>query len=103
MVSDRIENLHLYSQLSEGIAEIERMIPEEAGKCDGYSVDREHTVIFIVDSSKALFSTSWRENPDSREPLSAVTAFSGSFVLFLPGEPYLAKIGDASVRMYRVE
>lgn len=103
MVSDKLENLHLYSALAEGIASIGSLEAEKVEPCDGYSVDRKHTVIFIVGSHSAVFSTSWRENTDSAEPLAALTAAEGSFVLFLPGEPYLAKAGDASVRMYRVE
>ena len=103
MVSDKLENLHLYSPLAEGLSRFHEKSPEPLQERDGYSVDRKHTVLFIVDSLSAVFSTSWRENPDSREPLAAVTAQEGSFVLFLPGEPYLVKAREASVRMYRVE
>ena len=103
MVSDKLENLHLYSPLAEGLSRFQEKSPEMLQERDGYSVDRKHTVLFIVDSLSAVFSTSWRENPDSREPLAAVTVQEGSFVLFLPGEPYLVKTGEASVRMYRVE
>ena len=103
MVSDKLENLHLYSPLAEGLSRFQEKSPEPLQERDGYSVDRKHTVLFIVDSLSAVFSTSWRENPYSREPLAAVTAQEGSFVLFLPGEPYLVKAGEASVRMYRVE
>lgn len=103
MVSDKLENLHLYSPLAEGLSRFHEKSPEPLQERDGYSVDRKHTVLFIVDSLSAVFSTSWRENPDSREPLAAVTAQEGSFVLFLPGEPYLVKAWEASVRMYRVE
>ena len=103
MVSDKLENLHLYSPLAEGLIRFQEKSPVPLQGKDGYSVDRKHTVLFVVDSFTAVFSTSWRENPDSREPLAAVTVQEGSFVLFLPGEPYLVKAGEASVRMYRVE
>lgn len=103
MVSDKLEALHLYRTLSEGLEGYAGMEPDAIAPSDGYIVDRKHTVLFIVDRGSAVFSTSWRETPDSREPLAAVTAGEGSFVLFLPGEPFIARTADASVRMYRVE
>ena len=78
------------------------MEPDAIAPSDGYIVDRKHTVLFIVDRGSAVFSTSWRETPDSKEPSMALEAGEGDFVLFLPGEPFLVKTGDASVRMYRV-
>ena len=103
MVVDRMRNVGKYSALSEGIRGIGSLKPAKMPDFYGYRTDKDHTVVFSVLGGSVLFSTSWRENPDSREPLAAVTAQEGSFVLFLPGEPYLVKAWEASVRMYRVE
>lgn len=102
MVSDRLESLSLYRTLAEGIMSYMESSPGSVPPSDSYSIDRERTVIFIIDKGRAVFSTSWRETPDSKEPSMALEAGEGDFVLFLPGEPFLVKTGDASVRMYRV-
>ena len=105
MVVDRMRNVGKYNALSEDIRRIGSLSPSALPDFDGYRVDKDHTVIFSVISGNAVFSTSWRENPDSRDANAAVKAIGGDFALFLPGEPFLMRTlsDDAEVDMYVLE
>ncbi len=105
MVVDKMRNVGKYSALSEDIRRIGQLSPSHLPDFYGYRVDREHTVVFSVLSGDVLFSTSWRENPESRDANAAVTAAGGDFALFLPGEPFLMRpvSADADVSMYVLE
>ena len=105
MVIDKMRNVCKYSALSEDIRRMDELKPSALPDFYGYRVDRKHTAIFSVLSGSVLFSTTWRENPESRDANAAVTAKSGDFVLFLPGEPFLMRIlsDEADVDMFCLE
>ncbi len=96
MVIDSVAELKGYCALSEGLASAHEK--KEIPVCSRYSVDREHTLIFFPEEGDLIASTTWRENPESLDPIAAAAVKEGSFVLFLPGEPYLVKTeGRASM------
>ena len=105
MVVDKMRNVGKFSALSEDIRRIGQLSPSHLPDFYGYRVDREHTVVFSVLSGDVLFSTSWRENPESRDANAAAAAAGGDFALFLPGEPFLMRpvSADAEVSMYVLE
>ncbi len=105
MVIDKMRNVCKYSALSEDIRRMDELKPSALPDFYGYRVDRKHTAVFSVLSGSVLFSTTWRENPESRDANAAVTAKSGDFVLFLPGEPFLMRIlsDEADVDMFCLE
>ena len=105
MVIDKMRNVCKYSALSEDIRRMDELKPFALPDFYGYRVDRKHTAVFSVLSGSVLFSTTWRENPESRDANAAVTAKSGDFVLFLPGEPFLMRIlsDEADVDMFCLE
>ncbi len=105
MVIDKMRNMCKYSALSEDIRRMDELKPSALPDFYGYRVDRKHTAVFSVLSGSVLFSTTWRENPESRDANAAVTAKSGDFVLFLPGEPFLMRIlsDEADVDMFCLE
>ena len=97
MVIDKMRNVCKYSALSEDIRRMDELKPSALPDFYGYRVDRKHTAVFSVLSGSVLFSTTWRENPESRDANAAVTAKSGDFVLFLPGEPFMMRADDGAV------
>ena len=105
MVIDKMRNVCKYSALSEDIRRMDELKRSALPDFYGYRVDRKHTAVFSVLSGSVLFSTTWRENPESRDANAAVTAKSGDFVLFLPGEPFLMRIlsDEADVDMFCLE
>lgn len=105
MVIDKMRNVCKYSALSEDIRRMDELKPSALPDFYGYRVDRKHTAVFSVLSGSVLFSTTWRENPESRDANAAVIAKSGDFVLFLPGEPFLMRIlsDEADVDMFCLE
>ena len=103
MVSDMLSSLGAYSSLSEGLRDIGAYGKVPCPDFNRFEVDRERSTLFIVEEGEALMSTSWREEPDSSDPLAVVRAGQGMFVLYLPGEPYLIrKEGDVRVSMVKV-
>lgn len=105
MVVDRMRNVGKYSALSEGIRGIGSLKPAKMPDFYGYRTDKDHTVVFSVLEGSVLFSTSWRENPDSRDANAAVVAKAGDFALFLPGEPFIMRSisDDAECDIYILE
>ncbi len=102
MVSDKLSSLASYYSLAEGLRDWEGT-SSPCPEFSSFAVDREKSTMFIVEKGEAVMSTSWREEPDSSEPLAAVKAEEGMFVLYLPGEPYLVRKGsDAEVSMVKV-
>ncbi len=98
MLKDRIENISNYYALDDNLRNFS--MDEELPVFYGFIEDKEHSRIFAVDSGSAVFATSWRENPLSRETTGAIVAGAGDFILYLPGEPILVKAGeDSLVRM----
>ena len=97
MVIDRMRNLCKYRTLSEGIQAMDGRCRASIPDFYGYRTDKDHTVVFSVSEGSALFSTSWRENPGSRDANAAVRASAGDFVLFLPGEPFMMRADDGAV------
>ena len=100
MVIDNSKDIASYFGLDEGLRDIRRMESSEIPAFHGYMVDKDHTVVFFVNSGSAVFSTTWRENPKSMEALSAATVCRGGFALFLPGEPFIVRYDDAEVSMF---
>ena len=102
MVTDRIERLPSYTALDAGLTGLRNVEKEEMHPFNGYAVDRDHTVVITVEDGRFLVSTTWRENPLSREASAVVTLEKGMFALFLPGEPYAVKDedGNGSASMY---
>lgn len=96
MVKDRTKCLNNYLSLDEKLREIKTYESQEVPEYRSFSVDKEHTCVFLVNKGEGLFATSWRENPDSRDVTGLVKASSGEFVLYLPGEPMLVKCGEDS-------
>lgn len=80
-----------------------------------FEFHKNHTIVQIVLSGNELMSTSWRElkndaiGYDSKtdagfftaEPLSAIQASQGRFLVFFPGEPF--KTGIAVAREEKVK
>lgn len=91
MVVDDVRNLQSYHALDERIRHIAEYTSEEIPVFHGFHRDCEHTVIFTVERGSVTASTSWRENPGSRDVTAAVRAEAGMFVLYLPGEPFIVR------------
>ena len=91
MILDNISRLNSYRTLCPELSSLERRCPLDISCFDEYAVDKEHFALFLVDGGGYLASTTWRENPYSREAVAALRLSSGQFVLFLPGEPYLLR------------
>lgn len=105
MVKDRMKEIARYRALSEGIRDISSAPSSPVPDFHGFRTDRSHTVIFVLSRGSAVFSTSWRENPDSCEAKAVVRASAGDFVLYLPGEPYIMRSDDPELElsMYLLE
>ena len=97
MVKDSLDNIRRYYGL---VDKLDSFREEDIPAFYGFIEDREYPRLFIVRRGSAVFATSWRENPLSREATGAITASEGEFVLYLPGEPILVKTAeDSSVSM----
>lgn len=94
MVSDSLSNLSTYFSLDEELRKLSSYDGETLPAFYGFRREKERSVIFTVESGSAIASTSWRETPESMEPISALRVTAGSFVLFLPGEPFIVKAED---------
>ena len=94
MVSDSLSNLSTYYSLDEELRKLSSYDGEVMPSFYGFRREKERSVIFTVESGSAIASTSWRETPESMEPISALLVPAGSFVLFLPGEPFIVKAED---------
>ena len=105
MVKDRMKEISRYWSLSEGLRDISSSQASPLPDFHGYRTDRSHTVMFVLSRGSASFSTSWRENPDSRDANAAVVAKAGDFALFLPGEPFIMRSisDDAECDIYILE
>ena len=105
MVKDRMKEIARYWSLSEGLRAISSSQASPLPDFHGFRTDRSHTVVFVLSRGSASFSTSWRENPDSREATAVVRASAGDFVLYLPGEPYIMRSDDPELElsMYLLE
>ena len=93
MVLDRLKSIGRYHSLDEALARLQDVPAEPIPAFYGYRVS-DSTVVFTVERKRLIASTTWRENPGSREASAAAAASEGDFVLFLPGEPYLVKAED---------
>ena len=100
-----MKEISRYGTLSEGIRDIASAHSVPVPDFHGFRIDRSHTVVFVLSRGSAVFSTSWRENPDSREAKAVVTASAGDFVLYLPGEPFIMRSDDPGLElsMYLLE
>lgn len=103
MVVDYVRNIRSYYSLDESLKEISSFDVKDVPDFHGFHRNEKHTVIFTVERGSITASTSWRENPDSREAIAAVKVRSGMFVLYLPGESYIIKYDtentEASMRI----
>ena len=91
MVIDTLGNLRKYRTLSEGLSSLSELPVEDIPVFRGFLVDKEHTLLFTVERGSITATTSWRESPESRDVTAAVHVPAGSFILYLPGEPFLVK------------
>ena len=91
MVVDALANLSKYRTLSESFASLGSLHVEDLPVFRDFMVDKDHTLLFTVESGAITAATTWRESPDSKEVTAAATVKQGCFVLYLPGEPYLVK------------
>lgn len=89
MVVDSLSRLLSYRALCPGLSSL--MVQSTLPEFTEYKVDREHIALFSVMEGVFLASTTWRENPLSREPVAALRLETGMFALYLPGEPFLVK------------
>lgn len=96
MVKASIKELKNFYSLDEKLRDIGSMDSVSIPEYNGFRVDREHTNIFFVNVGSAMFATSWRENPNSRDVTGLMKASCGEFVLYLPGEPMLVKCEEGS-------
>ena len=94
MVSDSLSNLSTYYSLDEELRKLSSYDGEVLPSFYGFRREKDRSVIFTVERGTAIASTSWRETPESMEPISALRVATGSFVLFLPGEPFIVKAED---------
>ena len=102
MLLDRCDRLKDYYPLDEKLRDIVLNESVEIPEFNGFLVDKSRTYLFTVNKGSALFATSWRENPSSRETTGVIGAKHGEFVLYLPGEPILVKIEEGSeVSLFR--
>ncbi len=104
MLKDRIANLGKYTSLDFKLSSFSPDRAEKSGEYSSFIVDRMRTTIFLVDEGTSDFATGWRENSNNREVLGVMKAQKDEFVLFLPGEPMIAKPeGNSSIRVWRTE
>lgn len=96
MVLDSCNRLNLYYSLDDKLRNLDSIESQEVPEFNSFKVERNATSLFTVNKGSATFATSWRENPDSRDTTAAVMAKEGEFVLFLPGEPFIVKVGEGS-------
>lgn len=102
MLKDKTERLEAYYPLDDRLRDDLEKI--ELPTYYGFIDDTDSSTLFIVSSGSITAATSWRENKESREPIAAVRAYEGEFVLYLPGEPMLVKADDdAEVEVYRTK
>lgn len=94
-----MRNISKYSALSESIREIAKMDSAPVPDFHSYRFDKNHTIVFSLTRGSAIFATSWRENPESRDSNAVMKAIAGEFVLFLPGEPYIMRSDDQSLEV----
>ncbi len=103
MLSDKCLNLREYFSLDEKLKNIALKDSDEIPEFNSFIVDRSCSYLFTVNKGEAFFATSWRENPSSMEALAVIDAKQGEFVLYLPGEPIIAKAGEGSeVSLYKL-
>ena len=86
-----MRNLRFFFPLDEALRNVSESEVKEIPVFHSFHVDKKNTVIFTVERGSLTATTSWRENPESRDVTAAVKVRSGEFVLFLPGEPFLVK------------
>ena len=91
MVVDDLSLLSQYHPLDESLRSLQDLPCEGLPVFHGFMVDRRRSTLFTVERGAIMASTSWRESPESMEATAAVHVGPGSFVLYLPGEPYLVK------------
>ena len=96
MVLDYCNQIKKYYSLDEGLKNINEMESRAVPDFNGFSVSRSSSYLYTINKGEAVFATSWRENPDSRETTAAIKAHEGQFVLYLPGEPMLVKVEEGS-------
>lgn len=102
MLLDKCDRLKEYYSLDDRLRNIHSKESEEIHEFNGFEVDKKSSCLFTVNKGSALFATSWRENPLSREATAVVNATGGDFVLYLPGEPMLVKLQEGSeVSLFR--
>lgn len=104
MLLDKCERLKEYYPLDDKLIGINSRQSIDVPEFNCFHVDRSYTNVFTVNKGSALFATSWRENPSSMESTAVVNARQGEFVLYLPGEPMLVKVGEESeVSLFRLD
>ena len=91
MVLDELRNLSSYFPLDDSLRTLTDAAAAELPPFHGFMTDRERSTVFMVEDGSITASTTWRENPISRDVTAAVRATEGMFVLYLPGEPFLVK------------
>ena len=91
MVLDELRNLSSYFPLDDSLRTLTDAAAAELPPFHGFMTDREHSTVFMVEDGSITASTTWRENPISRDVTAVVRATEGMFVLYLPGEPFLVK------------
>lgn len=99
MVSDSLSNLSTYFSLDEELRKLSSYDGETLPAFYGFCREKNRSVIFTVERGTAIASTSWRETPESMEPISALRVAAGFFVLFLPGEPFIVKADDENTEI----
>lgn len=103
MIKDKIENINKYIGLDDRLRNIDRYKNEKNRQYREFSVDKEATNIFIVNSKSITAATGWRENRENREVTGVMTVNEGEFVLYLPGEPFALKNEDALIEHRRLK
>ncbi len=103
MLKDRLENLSKYRSLDDSLSSFTPGKTDDLPSFSDFVVDKEHTTLFTVDEGEGRFATGWRENRDNREVLGVMTASKGEFVLYLPGEPFIVRAEDSTIRYWSVK
>lgn len=105
MIVDKIENLSRYESLVHEVTKLETFLPMRVQESDTeFDINKDNCALFVVLTGLATFTTTWRENIETEDVIAAVNAGAGYFVLYLPGEPVLLKLGSkAHVNKYNLE
>ncbi len=105
MIVDKIENLIKYESIVHEVAKLDEFLPIKVMESDTeFDINKDNCALFVITSGLATFTTTWRENIETEDVIAAVNAGAGHFVLYLPGEPVLIKLGPkAEIKKYNLE